>query len=380
VQLLLDTDAAIYLKDAADADLSIVTALIDTSADIRKAVLSSLVTRQYGFNDYSIYHDIQQYCWGSAQAISVADEIHRIGFVDINKYDEDGLTPLMQSCCRGKFRWAKFFLERGGDPEKHHRDYELVAAHCFYGFVGGSDLHLEGIAQLGRIWQKTSLLSYADCRCSLKGHSGLTSFLMARSGRNVELTTYDRQRRFRTLLESNWIPVDELPKYYRAFARIEIFQRLEMTHTCPQIDSIGSSCCKITKISLEDAIEIEDEELELANYLEECMRQYDEDLDQYSGTLEEFYFDFMCWLDECDLEVAPEVKAVRDEEQHDIMGPGEPEAPVKLRDRKGEYRMGVKYRPYHCWGHKTGTLERYLCNHREYVGEENMLSLLFGEE
>lgn len=65
VQLLLDTDSAIYVKNitkyrepGSDQALSIVEALIHSSADIQMAVLHSLVTRQHAFNDYSIYHDV----------------------------------------------------------------------------------------------------------------------------------------------------------------------------------------------------------------------------------------------------------------------------------------------------------------------------------
>lgn len=312
----------------------------------------------------------------------LAEEIYIVGFVDISKYDGCGFTPFMRSCIRGdiygNIHWANFFLQRCDDPQKQHRDHELVAAHFFYGFLRHEDyVDPQGMEDLGRVWQEASTLPCFNCRCSFDGYSVLTSFLTTPTW-NEDVTTYDRQYRFLTLLKWNWIPVNELKDYYRAFARIEIFERLEMTHTCPRIYDSYPEFLRVKKISSDDAIEIEDEEGELAEYLEQKMRQYDKDLEQYTGTLHEFHVEFMRRLAESDLRAAPlsYPAYTEDDVEHDIMAPGEPHF-VRLRRDGTRF---VQIRPYHDWIYRDGTLERYLCNHREYVEEENMLALLFGEE
>lgn len=72
---------------------------------------------------------------------------------------------------------------------------------------------------------------------------------------------------------------DKLIRLWRCLVRCEIFERLELTHTCVRFRPT------IHRLPEEDRLEIEEEEEELYLQLEELMNEFDEWLEEFNGDI-----------------------------------------------------------------------------------------------
>ena len=260
---------------------------------------------------------------------------------------------------------AAFLLEKGADVSTLHRNTTLTAGH----FLGpqlhwnllpyvATQLNWEQEMTPGQ-WRRILDAAFevsgnvaSDCLCSPEGYSPMST--LNRSDTNF----YQKRCTFRALSSyCKWS--DSVLKYQlRCFALGEVFNRLEMTHTCLRLHSVRYGG-DFRDFPEDDRREIEFEEEELHHQLDKMMNDYDssqlefysdpfdhfdnffETLDQLLKPVQYFIFHPRLWS-ECD---------------SDVLSPGE------LYE--------------HFWFSSRGERIRY--GHREVAMEEDMLTLVFGE-
>jgi hypothetical protein len=305
VRLLLDMDCAQYVKGSNVTLLStdrkgcpsVVEASIYASTEIQDAVLEALAMRQHAFRDYSIFHDILAYS-SFEKRISLAEKAISAGFRGIDKHDPDGLNPLMKSLLYGSKKWASFFLKKGSNPWKKHPTFELATGHFLCGLLDSYECDYDDdMVTIGQVWltqHPKYMANWFQCPCSTNGYSFLTSILTF--SRQWDTNTLGRLRRLRNLLSLNWIPLFEAHEYYRAFVRVELFERLGMTHTCTRISNSWMAI-DIRELDPEDIVEIQEEESDFIARLDKLMSRYDRAVSEYQGQLWDFHIQYLKDLD-----------------------------------------------------------------------------------
>jgi hypothetical protein len=170
----------------------------------------------------------------------------------------------MQSCSRGFLQYSRFLLENGANASTPHRESALTAR--FFLAEGTKKgrfetMHLEPCARL--LLQTAFDVSNkveSHCLCSPEGFTPVTAL-----GRAIYF--HDKRSSFRTLMLCLQWPLHAVKQQACAFALGEVFNRLEMTHTCVDIHRPDR------KISEEDRFAIESEEDELYNQLQQLMEE-----------------------------------------------------------------------------------------------------------
>jgi hypothetical protein len=188
----------------------------------------------------------------------------------------------------------------------------------------------------------TSAAVHSHCLCSPDGFTPITALrrqYCPLKGRILETCM--------SLLQ--W-PIGMLERHVRAFALGEVFDRLQMTHTCVDIHNPGQ------QIPEEDRLEIEDEEEKFHNQLKELMEEYDLGWANFRGDpfkyLDLFFETHEYDVPSCD---GPHWHYIGTDK--DLLGPG------------------YSYRS----SRLSFTGRRLYYGHKEKVREENMLGLLFDE-
>lgn len=239
------------------------------------------------------YHDLATGWHGDN--VEFAEKLFNAGFRDIDVYDELGYTPLMKACGHGSIRMASFFLQHGADPYKSHQHVDLRAGYflCYKATCPSKKSYSSKCGLTSKGFEKKLLEAAFDtsidtgfrCRCSPDGFIPITT--MFRDMRIAD--TYNRKQSFQELIGNIDSPTDR-KKYWRAFVMGEVFDRLEMTHTCLKLYP------KLEFFPDNRRIEIEDEEEELFFEMEEVIARFDlfsENFgDDLSKCVDEFFDDF----------------------------------------------------------------------------------------
>jgi hypothetical protein len=355
VTLLLSGDCELQFttprrSNVGNFPLQILHGILWGDESIKDVLFQTLIRLRHSLVSLQPYHTLSVWVHSEERSISAAERLFSAGFTDLELRDSFGLTALMQSCSRGFLQFSRFLLENGANPLTTHRESALTAG---YFLAEGTKLgrfenmHLQSCARL--LLQTAFDVSdkvESHCLCSPGGFTPVTAL-----GRAIYF--HDKRSSFRTLMLCLQWPLHAVEQQARAFAFGEVFNRLEMTHTCVDIRHPDR------KISEEDRIAIENEEDELHNQLQQLMEEYDLGRTEFIGDPLE-YLDQFFKIQELDL---PSYTP-------DVYYPG-----------KSSYDSGLLGPGLHYQSARRSFSGKYIYyGHKEPVTEENMLALLFDKE
>lgn len=276
--------------------------------ELQNTVVEALARHRHRLEAERPYHDLAR---NFKDSKAIAEKLFAAGFRKVEEYDEEGMTPLIRACCWGNMSMVAFLLEHGADPSRSHRDALLRAGHFFFfeadsfwcatfhGRQKGNELSPQEEAKLLQTAFDSAGCVDSRCRCSPGGFSPATSTFKVDDYEHF----FVRKQSFeRMLCHLNLSEVD-LRQQWRCLVRMEIFNRLELTHTCiRQFPTVRA-------FPEQDRLEIEEEEEELHFELEVLMNEYDDWQQHFDGDIlncVETFFDkldqdlrprggFLCW-------------------------------------------------------------------------------------
>jgi hypothetical protein len=328
--------------------------IISCDERLRDALLRTLIRLRPRLGVLQPYGDLIFYgCNSEATLVSISEELFLGGYVDLEIPDWRGMTPLMSACFYGLLNLANLFVQHGASISEPHRDSALVVGHylaaAYNAFPLKSNEKLA--AKILEAAFNASNTVHSHCRCCPEGFTPVTALR-----RQLRYANKIREK-FELVMSCLRWPMEAVEQQARAFAIGEVFDRLEMKHTCVNIHNPSK------QIAEEERLEIEWEEEELNDQRQQLMEEYDLRRAKFSGSPLEFLDDFF-ESHELDLYLdgywGPTscVKVISNWDDPDLLGPGE---------------------KYHKWRKSfTGNIIYY--GHREQVTEENMLALLFDEK
>ena len=241
-----------------------------------------------GWGVATVYH-YQRYQFRFSPELP--DRLWSSGFHDTNDYDEDGFTPLHHACDSLKLDMASWLMSHGGDPTTVVRNHSLNAFHLLANSVNGWTLartmydivadHLDIISRIGGLCG-TSCQDDCRCACSPQGCTP-TSVLLRAATRDW----CEKEDIFSSWCRSLDLSPDAIDICCLEFARMETFERLDITHVCCKIDSWPIAA--ISDPMPQDTIEeIQDEESEIIDQLKSWMGLYEEERAKFEGSAIEF--------------------------------------------------------------------------------------------
>ena len=314
--------------------------------NITEILVRTLIRLRPFLGDLRLYHDLS---WCSshndARVVTVAEALFSGGYRDVDMLDENGMTPLMVACTMDRPNLAQFFFQHGASASTRHRGSTLTAG--FFWAKNYSNYSREWsrqlVADLLQSAFDASSTVESSCFCSPEGFTPVTADRRA--------NPYVLWERFKFFISCLQWPIDAVEEQARAFARGEVFDRLEMTHTC--IDMGHSS----KHIPDEDRLEIQWEEEELEDQLHQLMEEFDRSRANFDGGPFEFVELF---FESHELDLPSQIYSYRASNfgDPDLLGPG-----LYYRSCRPSF-----------------TDETIYCGHKEKVTEENMLALLFNEK
>lgn len=304
------------------------------------------------------YHDLARAAGKNNRRF--AEKLFAAGLHRIEAYNEEGMTPLMVACRMGNISMISFFLQHGADASRSHRQTNLRAGHFLtYNarFLWTNWDHrpvwrngLRSEEEEARILRTAFDLSMdveSFCRCSQDGYTPITALYSIY--RTEEF--HNKKESFKLISRLlNWSAAD-MKKYWRSLVWIEVFERLELTHTCVRLYPT------VKTFPEEDRLEIEDEEEELYSELQNIVDEYDSFQAGFDGNTPDCVEEF---FDKLDKYLPPKQfiqypRRVWSENDPDCLSPGM--IPVKnWVSSRGEFRL-------------SGHIER--------ITESHMLRILF---
>jgi ankyrin repeat protein len=360
VELLSDGDCTPYLimprqSQIVTCPIFMFRAFCSGNKTIRHAVLRPLIRVRNSLGTLRPYHDLAFWPGCEQSKVTMAERMFSEGLQDLELEDQYGETPLMGACSYNSFKLVKFLMDKGANPLKPHKYLGLTAGYFLasrsrsyiqQSNLSPADADLKLCADLLQTaFDRTdSIKSY--CLCSPDGFTPLTA--LKRS------SVKDKRHGFQTMMISLQWPTSAVERQARAFAIGEIFDRLEMTHTCVNMNNPSE------QISEEDRLEIQYEEEEFNDQLRELMEEYDIERPKFNGSPLAF-LDWFFEMHEMDLPSQEEAYGERwknnNKNDKDLLGPG-----PEYQDCR--YSFTNRYIWY---------------GHREEVNDESMLALLFGK-
>ena len=313
--------------------------------NITEILVRTLIRLRPFLGDLQLYHDLAKSSPGNyARVLTLAEALFSGGYRDVDMLDENGMTPLMVACTMDRPNLAQFFLQHGASASTRHRGSTLPAGFFLAQNYSNSlrDCNRQLVADLLQpAFDATSTIE-SSCFCSPEGYTPVTA--------DRRTNPYVLWERFKFFISCLQWPIDAVEEQARAFARGEVFDRLEMTHTC--IDMGHSS----KHIPDEDRLEIQWEEEELEVQLHQLMEEFDRSRANFDGGPFEFVELF---FESHELDLPSHVYWPGRYNWHglDLLGPGH------------SYQSG-----------RCSLTEPIYYGHKETVTEENMLALLFNEE
>ena len=288
-----------------------------TNQGIRSAMIGYL-RKTNGSNPSPIastYTALSQSIFLGASGLSVLcfmDELYESGLGEIGINGAGKENPLLSLCERDAaggegtrylLRYIRWFLERGAIPTFDYVDripnVLFTLARCFKGMhevqTGGrchTALWIDDIQEVVRLALTRCELTQRDgcnCPCSLEGCLPLYRFLRCEKYYHCpELTCDNWDQRTLDGLLIEWLRIcdgtkEEEATYCREAVRLEVFDRLEMTHVC----CIHPRLTEIKRPDQQTCADIRDEEDELVLQLDLIMEAYIQFWEKNGDTAEE---------------------------------------------------------------------------------------------
>ena len=262
-----------------------VNALKNVGVEIPEALEPGLVVS-------TVYHGLfTSYLRPSEVLVEFAERLWSSGFRDTNIYDEDGFTPLHKACVYFQLGMVNWLMSHGGDPTIVVRGHSLNAYHLHshgfkdhikaYGLSITGDMVEHYRDTLTRIAGVCGTSCRDDCRCacSLQGCAPTTILL-----RQMPLSWCEKEDVFFSWCRSFDPSLGAIETWCLEFARVETFERLDITHTCCKT-AYKAVSAPIPQDTIE---EIQDEESEMIDQLESWMILYEEERAKFEGTAIQF--------------------------------------------------------------------------------------------
>ena len=329
---------------------------------IRDALLRALIRLRPFLGDLRPYHDLMKDTLMPeySDILTVFELLISGGYDDLEAWDSTGMTPLMVACKTYNLELAKLFIKHKVSMSTPHRDTSLTAGHYLVMYWPFRDFgsNVDLVSNLLQCAFNASTTVHSHCLCSPEGFTPLTAIRTAmRANRKTNLghlpyfyyKANNQRYYFELLIETLRPQSNAAEEQARAWALGEVFDRLEMTHTCINMREPWKP------ISEEDRVEIQLEEEEFNGQLQKIMGEYDLGRAEFSGGPADFLEHF---LDSHELDLPSEyVDLEENEDDRNVLGPGKDYQSIRFSF--------------------SGELIRH--RHRERVTEENMLALLFGD-
>ncbi|KKZ68532.1 hypothetical protein EMCG_05816 [[Emmonsia] crescens] len=362
VEILLSKDLSSYWKCPAYRSkprgsgllISLDTNRLLLNEKIQDAFVEAVRPERFRLPTIRLYHTLPLiYVLRSSKDMfsTFALKLLSAGFHDIDDYDESGMTPLMLACFHLNWPFISFLLRNGVDISKCHRESNLTARH----FLIHRLIILRGeMENLKRYEQEVKLLQAgfqvssevkSSCLCSPEGYNPTAVLCQQYLSFNF------KKRSVASLL--SFLDEPDIPrKIGRQLVLSEVFNRLDLTHTC-----IRLSLNSVRLFPEEDRLEIEEEEEEISLELQRIMEEYDVWESTFEG-------DISLCVDQFFDKIDPVLPPTRHDRglsipwranDPDILGPGRIEVRYYISSRGEKIHFG----------------------HKEGIHEENMLRILF---
>lgn len=211
----------------------------------------------------------------------------RLGFPVVYEAVSSAHPTTLESICRSDEgrdgdelqKIACFYLQKGISGNFQH---PLCPSVLFF-LAGTFDFKEESsVSCLKTIFTQTNALLTDRCLCYCSSKGCLPFYGLPR------WAPTGLQEGFRIWCTSIEMSFDTLRVYHRELARLEIFNRLGMAHTCCQ----GSFSFDLGQydplVSEQQAAELRADDSELCEQLERIMEAYDDHLSRFPGTIQEF--------------------------------------------------------------------------------------------
>ena len=221
-----------------------------------------------------------------------ADVLYEVGFRDLDVPNAYGFTPLHAFCFRKNVGMAFWLLEHGADFTSSP---EGLSCSCLHLFAEGLSFQQGPLALsvdqtlLGRNFDSScnlmsqlisifGLFSTDACRyCCSEAGCTVVSMMFRKSGRNWYDKLFFLENWCDTLQLSDW----ELEVCCKEFARIEVFERLGITHVCCDLEKAAVGDLQMPE---EDQTDIMEEEELMIGELDEWIDFYGRERLSFKGS------------------------------------------------------------------------------------------------
>lgn len=203
----------------------------------------------------------------------VAEQLFRAGFHKLDSEDENGIRPVGLACRKGDPNLALWFLQHGAVP------HESLVRVLFASLSRPNDAVKEIISLCG--YPESD-----DCQCHCSSKGCLPLGILRKSPSKYDLQT-DLQ------LWIQYIPQRSQREAYREACRFEVFERLEMSHTCCTVlrREFGTMPLFYIRqgISADDGCDIREEEQDFAVILDQYLWLFDQLWFEFTGDFRTYW-------------------------------------------------------------------------------------------
>lgn len=205
----------------------------------------------------------------------VAERLFRAGFRKIDFKDKNGVRPITVACTKGDLNLALWYLQHGSVPDE--RLVWILAAS-----LGESFPHPHH--PLKNIIAICGYPESDDCQCHCSSRGCLPSMILQKSFRENALWPID----FQWWIQS--IPKGSQREAYREACRFELFERLEISHTCCRFTR-ETSPPNYTKqeFPIDDGCDIREEEQDFAVILDQYLCLFDQLWLEFRGSFKTYW-------------------------------------------------------------------------------------------
>ena len=318
---------------------------------IRDALLHTLIRLRPFLGDLRPYHDLLRHLHTydysiELKLVPIFEVLILGGYDSLEMPDSSGATPLMLACQENKLGIADLFIKHKVSLSTPHRVTSLTAGYYLDVASGPAEIssNRELLSKVVQSAFDDSSAVNSHCLCSPEGYTPLTS-----SRQYTMRGTHNKKDLFDAYMSCLRSQTNAVEQQSRAFALLEVFDRLGMTHTCIDLYEPGK------QISEEDRLEIQFEEEEFNDQLQELMEEYDLGRAEFKGGPVDF---LELFLDSHEVDLPSKFEHWEwNWNDSDVLGPGENYQSIRYSFAGNEI----------------------VSKHREQVTEENMLALLFGD-
>lgn len=274
---------------------------------------------------YSVYQSLFLYdiWYNSPPSLEILDSLFENGFESVDTFVGTGQTPLLRACNKlarengeeSLITSINWLLDKGASPHFSHVDsFPNILFYCAisYGASIRKDIRSHRRRLRHLIRRCTSLcdpLCSDDCHCCCSLAGCLPFHIFWRCDALVYHRIHCEPITSEILYDAlEWICQDGLDETqselcYEEVCRLEVFDRLGMTHTCCRYHQIKRKRSSMTE---EDRNQLQEEESELAEQLELILDAYKNSRKKFADDLKDFWKIWSQKLDQILPEFTPE--------------------------------------------------------------------------